>query len=156
MSAGNLHASAIVLGDRGILITGPSGSGKTTLALSLVAHWDHGGQHARLVSDDQVFLAVRGGRLICRQAPAIAGLAEIIPLGPRPVADVAAALVDLVVVLRPVGEIGRLADVGAVVLDGVTVPAIDLPMRSAPSAMLAVASWLGHAAFAANGPARGR
>ncbi|RWH23488.1 MAG: HPr kinase/phosphorylase, partial [Mesorhizobium sp.] len=34
----NIHATAILIGDRGVLITGPSGAGKTTLALTLIDH----------------------------------------------------------------------------------------------------------------------
>ncbi len=36
--ADNIHATAVVLGDRGILIAGASGSGKTPLALALISH----------------------------------------------------------------------------------------------------------------------
>ena len=32
----DLHASAVVIGDRGVLITGPSGAGKSTLARRLI------------------------------------------------------------------------------------------------------------------------
>lgn len=42
-----LHASAVALGDRGLLIQGPSGSGKSALALRLMA------LGASLVADDR-------------------------------------------------------------------------------------------------------
>lgn len=43
-----LHASAVAVGTRGLLILGPSGSGKSTLALQLIA------LGAQLVADDRV------------------------------------------------------------------------------------------------------
>ncbi|MCP4902253.1 MAG: hypothetical protein GY906_35250 [bacterium] len=45
-----LHAAALNIGGRGVLILGPSGAGKTTLALA----WQAAG--ARIVSDDSVLL----------------------------------------------------------------------------------------------------
>ena len=51
----NLHASAVVLGDRGIVIAGESGAGKTQLALELLSHARSFGLFARLVADDQIF-----------------------------------------------------------------------------------------------------
>lgn len=156
MPATNLHATAIVLGDRCVLVTGPSGSGKTTLALSLIARWSGDGRYARLVSDDQVFLSARHGRLVCRQASTIAGLAEIVPLGPREVAAAPAAVVDLVVALRPAAEIARLTEIGEVELAGVAVPSVGLSMRSASASVVAVASLLGEAPFRANGAVRRR
>lgn len=44
------HASAVALGDKGVLILGPSGSGKSRLALALMA------LGAKLTSDDGVWL----------------------------------------------------------------------------------------------------
>ncbi len=55
----NIHGTALVLGDRGILVTGPSGSGKTTLALALVGHFCTHGRFARLVA-----MVAPGGMLL--------------------------------------------------------------------------------------------
>ncbi|MEO1275475.1 MAG: serine kinase [Pseudomonadota bacterium] len=66
-----LHASAVALGERGLLILGPSGAGKTRLALELVA------LGAELVADDRVIVEAHEGQLWMRPAPALAGLLEI-------------------------------------------------------------------------------
>ncbi|MFV0408395.1 MAG: HPr kinase/phosphorylase [Paracoccus sp. (in: a-proteobacteria)] len=65
-----LHASAVSVNGRGVLIVGPSGSGKSTLALQLLAF---GGV---LISDDRVILRRRDGALWGRAPAAIAGLVE--------------------------------------------------------------------------------
>lgn len=52
-----LHASAVALGENGLLITGASGTGKSALALELMAHG------ARLVADDQVSATRQGGQI---------------------------------------------------------------------------------------------
>ena len=64
-AAGNIHATAVLLGDRGVLITGASGAGKTTLALALVHECRSRGWFAALVADDQLFLSSQGGHLLC-------------------------------------------------------------------------------------------
>jgi len=76
-----VHATAVVIGEDGILIRGPTGAGKSTLGRELI-RWaaDHG-RHGALVSDDRVVLEPRHGRLIARAVPAIAGLLEIRGLG---------------------------------------------------------------------------
>lgn len=66
-----LHATAVLVGEHGVLIRGPSGAGKSRLALGLIAR--HG---ARLIGDDQVLVAARHGRLLARGHPALAGLIE--------------------------------------------------------------------------------
>jgi HPr kinase/phosphorylase len=65
-----LHASAVAIGGRAVLITGPSGSGKSGLALQLIA------LGARLVADDGVILRSEGGQLLARAPDAIRGLIE--------------------------------------------------------------------------------
>jgi HPr kinase/phosphorylase len=86
-----LHASAVAVEGRGVLITGPSGSGKSSLALELI------GMGASLVADDGVLLS-RGpeGRVIARAPAAIRGLIEARGVGllrARAADDVPLALV---------------------------------------------------------------
>lgn len=138
----NIHATGVILGDRGVLLTGPSGSGKTTLALELLARTGAQGGFARLVCDDQVLVEARAGRLLARAAPAIAGLVEIVGLGPSPVAAEPAMAADLVVRLVPPGEAPRLEAGEVASIEGVVLPQIDLPQRRAGPAASAVLAWL--------------
>lgn len=73
----NLHATAIVIGTRGLLITGPSGSGKSTLAFNCLTTAKRCGAFAALVADDQVFLSSENGAVFARRPPTIAGLIEL-------------------------------------------------------------------------------
>ena len=114
----NVHGTAVVLGDRGILITGPSGSGKSTLALELIGRFGSHGRFARLVADDQLFVKGMAGRLVCQAPPAIAGLVEVRGLGPCPIGVEAAAVVDLVVRLVPGDELARVQEEAAEVIAG--------------------------------------
>ena len=71
-----VHASAVLVGERGVLIRGVSGAGKSLMALALVSRARREGGFAALVADDRVWLEVAGGRLIARGAPELAGLCE--------------------------------------------------------------------------------
>lgn len=73
----NIHATAIVLGTAGFLITGPSGSGKSALALSCISETRRRGHFAALVADDRVDLSLESDRIIARCPPTIQGLLEI-------------------------------------------------------------------------------
>jgi serine kinase of HPr protein (carbohydrate metabolism regulator) len=77
--APTIHASAILLGHRGILIRGPSGSGKSRLALSLLENSGPG--FARLVGDDRIHLEAVHGRLLMRPAKVLEGLIEVRGVG---------------------------------------------------------------------------
>ena len=66
-----LHASVVVIGEAGVLISGPSGSGKSSLALALIAAAEGAGFFARLVGDDRIAIACKGTRLIARGHPLI-------------------------------------------------------------------------------------
>lgn len=142
MSAGNIHATAVVLGDRGILIAGPSGAGKTTLALALVAAFGQAGRFARLVADDRVLVEARAGRLVVACPAAIAGLAEVYGLGPSAVQHLDSAVIDLAVRLVDRREAPRLSDPAEERFAGVAVPVLALPARNAPACVLAVTAWL--------------
>ena len=80
----SVHASAVRIGNRAVLIRGPSGSGKSRLAFDLILA-GRAGQIAPaiLIGDDRVHLGVSAGALIVRPEPALAGLIEIRGLGIR-------------------------------------------------------------------------
>lgn len=97
-SGASVHASAVRVGNRAVLIRGPSGAGKSRLALDLILA-GRAGQIATavLVGDDRVHLTASDGRLMVRPARGLAGLIEIRGLGIRRCDFVAEAVVDLVV-----------------------------------------------------------
>lgn len=140
--AENIHATAILLGDRGVLVKGPSGSGKTTLALALIDHFRSRGIFSRLVADDRLLVSGHAGRLVCRTPPTIAGLAEIPGLGPRPVAFEAGAVVDLCIRLVRLDEAARFQEDASERIAGCVVPRIDLAERNAVAALPAVTARL--------------
>jgi HPr kinase/phosphorylase len=97
-AAASVHASAVMVGDRAVLIRGPSGSGKSRLAFDLLLAGRTGQiAPAMLVGDDRVHLAVHGDRLVVRPSQRLAGLIEIRGLGIRRCAFTAEAMVGLVV-----------------------------------------------------------
>ena len=67
-----MHASAVAVDGRALLIIGAPGAGKTTLAMEMIA------LGARLIADDRVAIADGGpGGLLLDAPPGLAGLAEI-------------------------------------------------------------------------------
>jgi HPr kinase/phosphorylase len=72
----SLHATALIVGERGLLVRGPAGAGKSGLALALIAHARENGTFAALVGDDRVFLRACAGRLLASGAPDFAGMIE--------------------------------------------------------------------------------
>ena len=94
----SVHASAVRVGNRAVLIRGASGAGKSRLAFDLILA-GRAGQIAAavLVGDDRVHLTASEGRLMVRPARELAGLIEIRGLGIRRCDFVDEAVVDLVV-----------------------------------------------------------
>lgn len=127
-----VHASAVLVGGRGVLIRGASGSGKSSLALALLFG---GVVDATLVADDRVALAVAGGRLLASAPEPIAGLIEVRGVGIVRRPHVAAAI-DLVVDLAPLAECPRLPDdaAAAVVIAGMRLPRIFVAVGAADGA----------------------
>ena len=95
MSEPTIHASAVLIGARAVLIRGPAGSGKSRLALALIRA---GGTlpFTRLVGDDRVHLEAAHGRLTVRPAEVLAGLIEVRGLGIRRLPYEPIAVVGLV------------------------------------------------------------
>ena len=113
----SIHAAAVLVGAKAVLIRGPEGSGKSQLAWQLL---QSALPFTRLVADDRAYIEARAGRLLVRPAEPLAGLIEIRGLGIRrlpyePVA-VAASVVDLAA-----SDAGRLPvrEAARTTLDGV-------------------------------------
>ncbi len=94
----SIHASAVLVGDRAILIRGRSGTGKSRLAFDLILA-GRSGQIGKtvLIGDDRVEVATTPQGLVVSPAEPLAGLIEIRGLGVRRCDFAAQALVGLVV-----------------------------------------------------------
>ena len=73
----NVHGTAIVLGETGVLLRGPSGAGKSVLALCLLDRWEMRGLPGFLVADDRVEIIEANGHLMMQAPRTIAGLIEL-------------------------------------------------------------------------------
>jgi len=129
-----LHATAVAIDGRAILLRGASGSGKSDLALRLI---DAG---ARLVADDQSELCREGDRVIVRAPAAIAGLIEVRGVGIVRLAALAEAPVALLVDLVPAAEIERLPKPHTETILGLALPVIVVaPFEPSAAAKLRLA-----------------
>ncbi|HEV7878416.1 HPr kinase/phosphatase C-terminal domain-containing protein [Bradyrhizobium sp.] len=130
----SIHASAVLVGERAVLIRGPSGSGKSRLAFDLVLA-GRAGQipEAVLVGDDRVHLEVLQGGLVVRPARELAGLIEIYGLGIRRCDFAEQAVVGLVVDLSA-ADAERLPAPDALFtgISGVILPRIPVNSRFQP------------------------
>ena len=138
----NLHATALTIGDRGVLIRGESGSGKTALALALLAGAHSARRNARLVSDDQVLLLPCDGRLICMTPPTIAGLVEVRGATPKAIGHEPSAVIDLLVDLVEGALAPRLSDQQWEVIAGCRLPLVRLAARNVHGALPALGALL--------------
>jgi HPr kinase/phosphorylase len=126
-----IHATAIAIDGRAILLRGPSGAGKSDLALRLI----DGG--ARLVADDQVELRRAGERVLVRAPAAIAGLIEVRGVGVLQVEPLAEAALAMCVDLVSSAEVERLPGIDCEDVLGLAVPTIALsPFEASAAAKL--------------------
>ena len=70
-----IHATAVLLDGKGVVLRGPSGSGKSDLALRLI---DEG---AMLIADDRVDVKITHGKLHCAPLENLAGMIEVRGIG---------------------------------------------------------------------------
>jgi serine kinase of HPr protein (carbohydrate metabolism regulator) len=94
-TAPTIHASAVLVGARALLIRGASGCGKSALAYALIRAAET--PFARLVGDDRVHVEAANGRVLVRPADTLKGLIEIRGLGIRRLPFEPVAVVGLVV-----------------------------------------------------------
>jgi HPr kinase/phosphorylase len=123
-----IHASAVLLGARAVLIRGPSGSGKSRLAYELISAAGGALRFARLVADDRAEVEPAAGRLLVRPAPALAGLIEVRGLGIRRLPHEPIAVVGLVVDLGA-ADAQRLpaAEQARITIDGIALARLAVP-----------------------------
>ncbi|WOH65932.1 HPr kinase/phosphatase C-terminal domain-containing protein [Bradyrhizobium sp. BWA-3-5] len=122
----SVHASAVRVGDRAVLIRGPSGAGKSRLAFDLILAGRAGQLPAvSLVGDDRVHLDTVDGQLWVRPVPELAGLIEIRGLGIRRCDFASEAVVGLIADLAA-SDAARMPppEALAVSLNGVSIPRI--------------------------------
>ena len=93
--AGRIHATAVAIGEAGVLIRGAAGAGKSVLALALIAAAQQSGRFARLVADDRTGLSASAGRLVARPVPPLEGIVERRGLGLTPEPHLEAAVIRL-------------------------------------------------------------
>ena len=134
-----IHATAISVNGKGLILRGPSGSGKSDLAARAI----DGG--AVLIGDDQIVLSRRAGTLYLEPAPNLAGLLEvrgvgILQVAPFLSAHSAAAIIDM----AKSSEVPRLPERQFETLHGIALPRFALaPLEaSAPLKLRYLASEL--------------
>lgn len=140
MDTPTIHASAVLVGARAVLVRGPSGAGKSRLVLA-VLHAAAAGRlaFARLVADDRVHVEAVNGRVIARPPAALAGLLEVRGIGIVRLPFEAAAAVSLVVDLGVAGA-PRLPDPGRTEVAGVTLPRLAVAPGCDPLLMVLLAA----------------
>lgn len=93
-----VHASAVLTGERAVLIRGNSGTGKSRLTAALLNAAREGLlRYARLVADDRVKIFAANGRLLAVAPETIQGMMEVRGLGIRRVDCEPLAVVGLVI-----------------------------------------------------------
>jgi HPr kinase/phosphorylase len=137
----SVHASAVLVGDRAVLIRGPSGAGKSRLAFDLILA-GRAGQlpPAVLVGDDRVHLDTVAGELWVRPTRELAGLIEVRGLGIRRCDFAIKAIVGIVVDLAA-SDAERLPppEALAIRLNGVLLPRIPVGNGFDPLPLIAAA-----------------
>ncbi len=113
-----IHATAVAIGGRAVLLQGPSGVGKSDLALRLI---DRG---ATLVSDDYTLLVRDGPRLLARPPATIAGRIELRGVGIVAVGYLAEAPVAMIFALAETPD--RMPEPRFCTIAGIEVPALAL------------------------------
>jgi HPr kinase/phosphorylase len=143
-AADNLHASAVQLAGKGVVIFGASGSGKSSLALELLRQVLRDGKDAWLISDDRVAFDRRGGDLIAMPPAPLAGLVEVRGSGIHPIRHIPFAGLHLLVELVEESMALRMPpEAPRMVAHGISLPCLVLPSGQTQACVRAILSHLG-------------
>lgn len=129
-----IHATAIAIGSRGVLLRGAPGTGKSDLALRLI------GLGAVLIADDQVKLERAGEQVLAAAPETIAGLLEVRGVGIRRLPFRSDVPLALIVDLVPPAVVERMPESISVKLEGVAIPRLAVaPFEASTPAKLMLA-----------------
>jgi serine kinase of HPr protein (carbohydrate metabolism regulator) len=118
-----IHASAVLIGPKAVLIRGPAGSGKSRLVWDVLQAAAQGAlPFARLVGDDRVHVETHSGCLLVRPVAQLAGLLEIRGLGIRRLPYEPVAAVGLVVDLAAEDATRHPQGAATTVIAGLSLP----------------------------------
>jgi len=130
----NIHATAIKIKSKTILLIGDSGSGKSDIALRLIAE-----HNAKLISDDRVDVANIKGRLRATAPKTIKNLIEVRGVGIIKVSCCTKGFVDMVVKMTSAPLI-RMPSPSSICISGVDLPLLELnPFEASATAKLLAA-----------------
>lgn len=104
------HATAIIVGETGILFVGPSGAGKSAMAFACLSSAQTLGWNAALIADDRTCLDVRAGRCVASCPEPIRGLIELRGGGIASYRRVTHGVIHLVVAPVPPSADSRLPE----------------------------------------------
>jgi serine kinase of HPr protein (carbohydrate metabolism regulator) len=124
-----IHATAVALDNRAVLLRGPSGSGKSDLALRLI---DAG---ARLVADDYSQLWREGDAILVRAPETLSGLIEARGIGILRVDPVATAPLALIADLVAPQSVERLPEPHSETIFGLAIPVVAIAPFEASAAV---------------------
>lgn len=129
-----VHATAVAVGGRAVLLRGAPGAGKSDLALRLI---DAGGE---LIADDQCELRRSAAAVVVRSPAPLAGLIEVRGIGILRLPAVADIPLALIADLVSRDAVERLPDPRTETILGVGVPAIRIaPFEASAPAKLRAA-----------------
>ncbi|MBA8877826.1 HPr kinase/phosphorylase [Phyllobacterium myrsinacearum] len=133
-----IHASAVIVGDRGVVIRGGSGSGKSSIVRALMDRAAYKGVFAILVSDDQCHIRDEAGRLLCTAPAALRGGLEVRGSGLHRSDFEERAIIHLVVDLVEPNQSVRFGEDAVTVLHDVAIAHLVLPKLGIDSACRAI------------------
>ncbi len=120
METTRIHGTMISIDGQGVLLLGPSGSGKSDLALRMI---DRG---AKLVADDQIFIAGGSEAPVCNPADRLEGLVEVRGLGIIRLPHAVNVPLRLILELVPAAAVPRLPDSAEITILNHAIPVLRL------------------------------
>lgn len=139
-----IHASAVVIDGKGILILGKSGSGKSELALDLIDQCALRGLSGQLIGDDRIVLTHKDFGVFASAPPSLAGLIEVRGSGIHKIEHTKEARLFLAVRLVDPREAVRMPEEGEQeVAPDISLPCLTLPQGNF-SALRVILARLGH------------